>query len=664
MIPFKILTSKPRQAPAASRSENSCAGSGLIAPPPPGAGTFWSLRGRLLAARGLSGLPRTLLALLALYTLAGCVASDSKISRCVVCHQGLEKVSENHPDCISCHGGNPKEKNKNASHLAMYGPGNPAAPEHWDKTCGACHLYQLDRVKANLMYTATGMIKNTQLTWEGQDERLYSSRGGEVYDARGNARRLKPVAELDHLSGELYRKFCSQCHVARQAGDVFSASHASGCAACHFPYNDQATYRGGDPQLKGKAPYAASHTMEKLPDNRVCSRCHNRSGRIALSYEGLYDGNNSMVPTKEGRPGPVMASGARNLTHIAPDVHFAAGMDCIDCHTSRDIMGDGYAYENMYYQTEISCEDCHGGAKPPRYQEITAENDEAVRESKSYRMQMRPGMKMMLTAKGRKYSNAFYRDGVVHVQGKRSGKLFKSKVVTGTPEHTVVGHGRMECYACHSRTVVQCYGCHTTYDKTKPGMDYVKGVATPGRFSEKEDYRMLYPFPLALNQRGRISPVTPGCQTFVTVVEPDGSSSKNEYVAKYKGKRQLRFAPFYSHNTGKKAVGCGECHGNPAFLGFGQHVVSGSDIEGTLICEQSADKPLDGYLTLQQGKVRAYSAITRENSRPLNGKEVRRTLSANLCIVCHDKARDPIYRKELDYRALNDALHRRLLSRP
>jgi len=559
-------------------------------------------------------------ALLALLALAGgCTAAGARESSCESCHQRIEKVSASHPDCVSCHGGDPRNRDKTASHRFMYGPKNPASPQQWDKSCSACHYYQLGRVKANLMYTATGMIRNTQITWEGADNQLYSSRGGEVYDARGKTLRLKPVAELDHISGELYRKFCSQCHVGAEAGEVYGASHASGCAACHFPYNSTASYSGKDPALRGKAPCAASHAMEKLPGNEVCARCHNRSGRIALSYQGLYDGNNSMVPTSGGLPGPVMLSGSRNAVHIAPDIHAAAGMDCIDCHTSRDVMGDGYAYQNMNLQTEISCEDCHGGARPPVFRELTRESEEALRESKSYRLQMRPGTKTLVTAKGRSYSNVFYQDGVVYVLGKRSGKLFKSKVITGTSEHSVAGHGRMECYACHSLTVVQCYGCHTTYDKTRAGMDFIKGYETPGSFSEKEDYRMLYPFPLALNQRGRISPVTPGCQTFITVVEADGTFSKKEYVARYKGKRQLRFAPFYSHNTGKKAVGCSECHGNPAFLGFGQHVVAGGDIYGTLICEQSADKPLDGFLTLQDGKVRAYSAITREHSRPLKG---------------------------------------------
>lgn len=604
------------------------------------------------------------LCLVLLLVVAGCTGHGTGGSSCEHCHNRLERVSRSHPGCVSCHGGDPKQLDQAASHRGMFGPKNPASPDYWETTCGACHQYQLGRVKANLMYTATGMIKNAQLTWEGWDNRLYSSRGGEVFDPQGKRVALKPVTELDNLSGELYRKFCSQCHVAQGTGDVYGSSHSSGCAACHFPFNNDATYQGADLGVRGKTPFSASHALEPLPGNQVCARCHNRSGRIALSYQGLYDGNNSMVPTKNSLPGPVLISGPRNAVHIAPDVHAAAGMDCIDCHTSRDVMGDGYAYQNMNLQTEISCEDCHGGARPPRYRAISRENEEALRESKNYRMQMRPGMQLVLTAKGRSYSNVFYQDGTVYVLGKRSGKLFKSKVITGSPEHTVVGHGRMECFACHSRTVVQCYGCHTRYDKTVKGMDFIKGRETPGSFSETEDYRTLYPFPLALNQRGKISTVTPGCQTFVTIVEPDGTLSKNEYVARFKGKQQLRFAPFFSHNTGKRAIGCVECHGNPAFLGFGQHVVAGGDIYGTLICEQSADKPLDGFLTLQDGRVRAYSAITRENSRPLNGKEVRRTLAVNTCLVCHDKAADPIYRKELNYRALDDTLHRRLLARP
>jgi hypothetical protein len=596
--------------------------------------------------------------------VSGC-QSEIRASSCVRCHKGIEHVSKNHGECVSCHGGKPQEGGKEKAHQGIYGIANPEYIGRWENGCAPCHRYQFERMKSNLMYTAAGVIRNTQLTWEGEDGNSYTTHGEKQFAADGIPLSPKPVAELDNLSGELYRKFCSRCHVGAQTADAYGVSHASGCAACHFPWNDTATYEGRDTTMKGRAGHSASHAMTALPDTQICSRCHNRSGRIAFSYQGLYDGNNGLVPTSGGEGGPVMTSGARNLTHISPDVHFAAGMECIDCHTSRDVMGDGFAYRNMYLQTETACEDCHGsGSEVPRYREITRENDEALRESKNYKRQATSGMKMIQTSKGRSYSNVFYQDGTIWLQGKRSGKMHRSRVITGTPEHSIAGHGRLECYACHSRTSVQCYGCHTHYDKGKSGMDFIKGIETPGAFSETEDYRMLYPFPLALNQRGRISPVTPGCQTFVTVAEADGSLSKTEYVSKFRGKQQLRFAPFYSHNTGKKAVGCVECHGNPAFLGFGQHVIEGSSIKGTLICERSDSKPLDGFLTMERGRVNAYSAITRENARPLNGPEIKRALSVNLCLPCHDKARDPVYRKGINLRALDDALHRRLLSGP
>ena len=600
--------------------------------------------------------------MLAFLTMS-CTLTDRKRSSCVDCHSALETTSSSHTNCAVCHGGDPQARDKATSHATLRGPANPSSPEDWEQSCGRCHRYQLERVKSTIMQTNQGMIRNIQLTWDGIDNKNYTTGGGKGFDPQGNKIETESVEQLDNLSGELYRKFCSRCHIGAVNGDSYSAAHASGCAACHFPWNDTATYQGNDTQMRGKAGHSASHTMTALPDTQVCSRCHNRSGRIAYSYQGLYDGNNGLVPTKRGEPGPEMASGARNLTHISPDVHFAAGMECIDCHTSRDVMGDGFQYRNMYLQTEITCQDCHGSGRDlPRYRQITRENDEALRESRSYKLPATSGMRMIQTAKGRSYSNVSYQDGSVWLQGKRSGKLHKSKVITGTPEHTIAGHERMECYSCHSHTVVQCYGCHTRYDKGKNGMDFITGEETPGAFSESEDYRTLYPFPLALNQRGKISPVTPGCQTFVTVAEKDGSLSKSEYIARFKGSQQLRFAPFYSHNSTKKAIGCAECHGNPAFLGFGQHIVEGTSIKGTLICEQSDRKPLDGFLTMKNGTVRAYSAITRETSRPLSGAEVKRALAVNLCLPCHNKAADPIYRKGVNQRALTDARHRQLLS--
>jgi hypothetical protein len=150
----------------------------------------------------------------------------------------------------------------------------------------------------------------------------------------------------------------------------------------------------------------------------------------------------------------------------------------------------------------------------------------------------------------------------------------------------------------------------------------------------------------------------PGSQTFVTVIDTYGRTTKSEYVSMFKGNHQLRFAPFYSHNTGVRAVDCSQCHADPTFLGFGQHVIKGNSIRPTMLSEKSKEASLDGFLEMKNGKVSAFSAITRENSRPLNGSEIKRILAVNQCLVCHDDAKDPIYQKKLDLTMLNTCISR------
>jgi hypothetical protein len=581
------------------------------------------------------------------------------------CHVGIEYPSKNHEiPCEQCHGGDPKAMDKTVAHANMLGGRNPGDPAVWDKTCGQCHQYQLERVSRTLMYTATGMIKNSQQAWDDYNGNLYSTHGADGFDAEGNPQKRPSVAELEELSGELYRKFCSACHVGYDKLEGYRAHHSSGCSACHFNHSVEGTYKGGDKTIHGKGPYPEKHEISALPSNDVCLTCHNRSGRIALSYEGFYDGNNSLVPTSGGYPGPDLIDGVRNVRHMQADIHFDFGMECIDCHTSADMMGDGYMYENMYQQIETACEDCHGTENElPKTQKVSKENSRPVRESQNYAFRVNYGDEMVLTSKGRMYSNVRKENGKYYLYTKRQGKKIEIKTVKDTDNHGVTGHGRMECYTCHSNTVVQCYGCHTTYDKTEKMTDLIKGQETLGAFSEKEDFRTLFPFPLGVNQRGKISPVTPGCQTFLTVIDEKGDKALDEHVFNYRGEKNFKFAPFYSHNTGKKAVSCETCHTKLAFAGYGQGLVSvtNRNINSAYLCDK-CDKPLDSLYSIKGGKQDVTSDVVRDHSRILNNKELASMLRANQCIVCHQKGEGRIYGKKFSYDSvLSDSVHKSLL---
>lgn len=603
-------------------------------------------------------------ALLLIGFVESCARTVHARQECGGCHAQLEAVSSSHSGCSTCHGGDAGASRKDLAHRQMHGSTGETRSALWEKGCGSCHQDQYGRMLSSQMYSNAGMIRQIQKTWEGErDGQEFAAVGGAAWNARGQKLDRQPVAGLPDLSGELYRKFCSRCHLAAADDLPDTQGHPSGCAACHFPFGEGDRYSGSDLMMFAKDGYSATHRMQGLPPMSACVRCHHRSGRTALSYQGLQDGNNALVATNDGLPGPVRGTDERTFSHIVADVHFEAGMECIDCHTSREVMGDGYSYGSMAAQLEIACEDCHGGAdQRPRFVEITRESDSPILESRQYATPLSPGTRVALTKRGRPYSNVIERGGEVLVLSKRSGKALRSRVITGTAAHTIVGHQRLECIACHSRAVPQCYGCHTKYDKREDSWDFVLDEDTPGAFSETEDYRKLYPFPLALNGLGGIAPVTPGCQTFVTVVEADGSVSRNEAVTRYRGKPQLRFAPFYAHNTGRRAVGCADCHGDPAFLGFGQHVIENGSIRSTLLCERNPRKGLDAFLSMDGGRVVSHAAIARDGARALDDSEVRRALAVNLCITCHPKAGDPIYRKRLDHDALDDALHRRLLS--
>jgi len=82
---------------------------------------------------------------------------------------------------------------------------------------------------------------------------------------------------------------------------------------------------------------------------RSCDACHALETDGKMSY--------SLTPAKSQE----VCARCHPVEKDDPDVHFSRGMKCMDCHTVREIHGDGVEY-NSYNQPgaiETTCESCH-----------------------------------------------------------------------------------------------------------------------------------------------------------------------------------------------------------------------------------------------------------------------------------------------------------------
>ena len=130
----------------------------------------------------------------------------------------------------------------------------------------------------------------------------------------------------------------------------FFNAKGGGCSACHY-------HRPGDADMhKVLVSDRDAKPVEDKDKEKIhplitrsvgsvhCIRCHNRSGRIGISYMGIFESEGYGAPYEKGGQNRKQLPGARFYLELADDVHHAKGMECIDCHTREEIMGDGTSF--------------------------------------------------------------------------------------------------------------------------------------------------------------------------------------------------------------------------------------------------------------------------------------------------------------------------------
>jgi hypothetical protein len=560
---------------------------------------------------------------------------------CLICHRGVVGLGNAHrPEavgCASCHGGDVFTLHKDRAHAGMETiAGNLASAT---RRCGqsSCHPSIVTRVERSVMTTMSGVV--------AVNRAVFGEPGPEPADIR-HLGRTPPDTHL--------RQLCASCHVGQEKvalGPNGEDARGGGCDACHLAYSPEALaaltrYEAG--KMRGAVEAPVVHPAVSLDiDNMQCFGCHSRSGRISTSYEGWHEVHEPPAEAADPfRPSPSrfrVLEDERVFERVVPDIHQERGLDCIDCHTSNEAMGNGVAHARKSGQLRVACEDCHaapGAALPslpasridPESRKILAVRGWPAPAATEHG-RARTGEVLVNVVNGPR--------GAMVLVRKRTGERRELKAAAPICVEGR-GHARLSCGSCHTSWAPRCPTCHTSFDPGGEAYDWLDDAYVRGEWNEKPG-----PFAAALPTLGvRRVEAAAGRQgrevveTFAPgmVLTIDGPAAGGRPAATRFRRLYARVEP---HTTRREARSCESCHNDPVALGYGsgalRYEVTAEGGRWRFV-PAMAPLPADGlsadawvpFLGERDGMV-----STRADARPLTPEEQRRILRVGTCLTCH-----------------------------
>lgn len=559
---------------------------------------------------------------------------------CVACHGPMAGFAPAHSaiGCSPCHLGRPQEAEAEKAHRDMVSvPGN-LADVH--ATCGTanCHADIAHRVENSLMASMAGVITVNRWAF-GESDTL---------SAWAHVQGLNEVSPADtHL-----RQLCASCHLGNKkesAGPVGESSRGGGCIACHLSYSPEALAAHEQFYQAGKKGKMAVHPAINLKvSNDHCFGCHSRSGRISTNYEGWHE---TKLTAEEvaGKAGYRTLADGRVFEFIRPDVHHAKGLECIDCHNAKELMGDGRRYYHEEQAVTTFCGDCHFSQLPP----LAPVDSLDVESKKILSLRQLPFFDAKFIVgrySGEPLLNVLWKEGEgSYMLSKNSGK----KHPLSAPAEVCTrgkAHDALTCSACHTGWAPQCVGCHTAYEPELNGFDLLDHKRVNGKWEEYLGEFFAEPPTLGIVEEmdadsqtvERVKAFIPGM-----IMSIDKSRFPGEPGAAPEIFHRL-FAPVAPHTTTTGGRSCRSCHNNPLALGYGR---------GTLLYEAEGRRgkwrfepdyvataedglPQDAWIPFLQStnpQSTNQPTTTRPGARPFRVAEQQRILTAGACLTCHSE---------------------------
>ena len=532
---------------------------------------------------------------------------------CLSCHSEMTGFSPYHDPkyigCASCHLGNTNATDKIKAHQGMVlipGNLNNAA-----QTCATanCHTKELERIQKSLMTTNKGIISVDKF----------------LFDELKPSDFLFHIAHLGQTAADMHLKNkCATCHLGNEKthyAAVNELSRGGGCLACHLNYA-----AGQKPNNKD-----LYHPQINLNvDNSKCFGCHSRSGRISTNYEGWSETLLNPDEVKNSKNHRVLMDD-RVFEKAAEDVHHKAGMQCIDCHISQEIMGDGKTHQRQADALKVGCSDCHTTAKSQsntKYEmDYISALDYALRgyshPAKGFFVTQKEAIPLVNT-----YRDAKGKGVLVSKISKKEHQIKPSCVRDAV-------HNKVSCSMCHTAWAPTCIGCHTDYDPRVVNAD-----KSLGKWIEHVAEFGYAPPSIGVKKTGKTIEYTPAIPGMVMTLDKSNfkgtkSGADTKFVRWY--------APNAAHTTTKSVRDCASCHANSQALGFGRgnliYSVKGKtaqwEFEPYYANAPQDGLPQDAWIGFMKDLNKNTSYSSHNYFNPLNLSEQKKMLQVGACIHCH-----------------------------
>jgi len=371
-----------------------------------------------------------------------------QVEYCLTCHADIAQISNSHPvqtfGCVLCHGGEPLALDATLAHSTLRGGSNPSDFSVVQESCGGdkCHSGtptsysdHIQRATTSIQATYAGAIASILYTYGAQPDLSARYAVSAVQDPLSTSgitslETFDPSLQTNPFI-KLFGQDCLNCHLEAQPLDGQAYTRFTGCAACHTPT-----------QAAGVASNTQIHKLTTAIPYTQCNTCHNR---------GNYDLRAMTFVPRQDTPTDRLHNYYQPIAQFTTCEYM---LDCIDCHTRTEAMGNGSLYSNKLDIQYIQCKTCHGTlTELPQTRTLSDPNDLAFRLALlNPVVDLKLGDTILVTEKGEPLWNTrVLADGTYQLVGEATGQVFNFKPVKGSgclqdPNE----QSSAACHNCHS----------------------------------------------------------------------------------------------------------------------------------------------------------------------------------------------------------------------